>query len=209
MDIGCGIGGPAFHIAGTYDCSVHGIDFSHNMMEIAKERLKKQPDLKDLKVSLQECDFLDADLELSSYDVIHCRDTMVHVKDKTSWLQKFNTLLKPKGRLLITDYCRGKETNSEDYNDYVNQRGYTVVTTSSYCDLIDKAGFVEISCESRAEQYGKILEVEIQKLQEGREEFVKTFSEEEYEQMLNSWKAKLNKKKAGDHIWAVITAKKL
>lgn len=35
LDVGCGIGGSAFHIARTYGSQVHGVDLSSNMISIA------------------------------------------------------------------------------------------------------------------------------------------------------------------------------
>lgn len=207
LDVGCGIGGPAFHIAEQYGSSVHGIDFSRNMMDIAKERLEAQQHLKG-KVMLTECDFEQFELQPGMFDVIHCRDTMIHVKDKIRWLTKFLEVLKPGGRLLITDYCRGKAENSEEYIEYISQRGYTVVTVPEYHKLIESVGLCDVISESRAKQYDAILTREIDKLEKGRHVFVDTFSEEEFDSMSSSWKAKLNRNSIGDHTWAIFTAKK-
>ena len=42
LDIGCGLGGPAYRLASKYGVHVHGIDLSANMIRIAKTRLKEE-----------------------------------------------------------------------------------------------------------------------------------------------------------------------
>ncbi len=42
LDIGCGLGGPAYRMASKYGVHVHGIDLSANMIRIAKTRLKEE-----------------------------------------------------------------------------------------------------------------------------------------------------------------------
>ncbi len=44
LDVGCGIGGSAFHIARTYGSRVHGVDLSSNMISIA---VKYQGEMED------------------------------------------------------------------------------------------------------------------------------------------------------------------
>ena len=40
LDIGCGLGGPAYRMASKYGVHVHGIDLSENMIRIVNTRLK-------------------------------------------------------------------------------------------------------------------------------------------------------------------------
>lgn len=42
LDLGCGTGGSAFFMARHYGVSVHGIDLSTNMINIAKDRLSRE-----------------------------------------------------------------------------------------------------------------------------------------------------------------------
>ena len=42
LDIGCGLGGPAYRMASKYGVHVHGSDLSANMNRIAKTRLKEE-----------------------------------------------------------------------------------------------------------------------------------------------------------------------
>lgn len=44
LDVGCGIGGSAFHLAREFGCNVHGVDSSPEMISIA---LKNQAGMEE------------------------------------------------------------------------------------------------------------------------------------------------------------------
>jgi SAM-dependent methyltransferase len=54
-----------------------------------------------------EQDVTTADYAPASFDVIYSRDCLLHIADKAALFVKFFTWLKPGGRILISDYCRG------------------------------------------------------------------------------------------------------
>ena len=84
LDVGCGIGGSAFHMAQNYGVNVLGIDLSENMLNIAKERLiterSKFPD--NVKVSFELSDATKRNFPENSFDVIYSRDCILHIYDK-------------------------------------------------------------------------------------------------------------------------------
>lgn len=51
LDVGCGTGGSAFFMARHYGVSVHGIDLSSNMIDIAQDRLNREEKIIQEKVS--------------------------------------------------------------------------------------------------------------------------------------------------------------
>ena len=92
--------------------------------------------------------------------MVRCsRDTILHIDDKEDLFRKFLYTLKPGGKLMISDYCHGdkvvnpqKQTNqpqysqehSQQFKDYVAQRGYKLETVKGYGDVIKKAGFRDV-----------------------------------------------------------------
>lgn len=53
LDVGCGIGGSAFHMAKLYGAEVRGVDLSTNMITIALENQAKLED--DVKKRVRTC----------------------------------------------------------------------------------------------------------------------------------------------------------
>ena len=63
-----------------------------------------------LSVKFQEQDVTTADFPPASFDVIYSRDTLLHIAAKPAVFVKFFEWLRPGGRILISDYCRGERT---------------------------------------------------------------------------------------------------
>ena len=61
-------------------------------------------------------------------------------------------LLRPGGRLLVTDYCTGEAPPSPGFQAYITQRGYKLVTLAAYGDYICDAGFQDVVAEDRTAQ---------------------------------------------------------
>ena len=67
-------------------------------------------------------------------------------------LCRFHQMLKPGGRLLISDYCRGPHPPSTGFSAYIAQRGYHLHTVEDYGELLKGAGFSGVTAEDRTWQ---------------------------------------------------------
>ncbi|GAB6027179.1 hypothetical protein CHUAL_013932 [Chamberlinius hualienensis] len=207
LDVGCGIGGSAFFMAKKYGVSVHGVDLSSNMITIALERQAKS--LIDHKiVSFEISDITQQNCEENSYDVIYSRDTILHIKDKKLLFQQFHKWLKPGGRLLITDYCCGAQEHSQEFKEYVKQRGYYLLTVKDYGNLLKECGFQTVISEDRTKQFIDILQLEVTRFKNDKEEFLKEFDEDAYNEIVNGWLSKVQRCKGGNQAWGLFKATK-
>lgn len=102
LDAGCGVGGTSFFLANNIGCSVEGISLSEAHISRALE-YKKDNDPNDLvKFSCQN--FCNTSFSDNSFDVIFGIESVVHAENKSEFLREAYRLLKPEGRLLISDY---------------------------------------------------------------------------------------------------------
>ncbi|KAG8146806.1 hypothetical protein E2320_013907 [Naja naja] len=74
--------------------------------------------------------------------------------------------------------------------------------------LLQEAGFVQVQALDSTNQMLSSLTQELQALESSKETFVQEFSEEEFESMASSWRAKLQRCAAGDQRWGVFLARK-
>lgn len=209
LDVGCGIGGSAFHMARKYGVEVRGVDLSTNMITIALENQAKQEDEVKTKVCLEITDITKATYPEESFDVIYSRDTLLHIGGKESLFANFLKWLKPGGRLLISDYCRGdKLEHSDRFLRYVAQRGYHLLTVPDYGDVLSKVGFVNVQATDVTPYFVEILQKEMQFFSGQKEEFIKDFSVEDYNDIANGWQDKVERCSDGDQAWGLFIAHK-
>ncbi|KAG6499956.1 hypothetical protein ZIOFF_039770 [Zingiber officinale] len=204
LDVGCGIGGGDFYMAENFKVDVVGIDLSINMISLALERaigLK-------CSVEFEVADCTKKTYPDNTFDVIYSRDTILHIQDKPSLFKSFFKWLKPGGKVLISDYCKKSGTPSEDFAKYIKQRGYDLHDVEAYGKMLEDAGFDEVIAEDRTNQFLEVLQRELGAVEQGKEAFIQDFSQEDYDDIVNGWKAKLKRSSVGEQRWGLFIAKK-
>ncbi len=199
LDVGCGLGGSAFVMARKFELSVEGIDLSKNMLEIANRKLAAYG-LADL-VQLEWGDCLELDAS-NRYDAIYSRDVFLHIHDKQRLFAVLLNALRPGGQLLFTDYCCGPQPWTDDFNDYVGDRGYDLHTPEDYRALIEDAGFMQVTGEDISGRFIEILEADLERI-DGLE-----IEPSLRDKLAASWQQKLARSRGGDHRWGLFTARK-
>ncbi|KFM27020.1 Phosphoethanolamine N-methyltransferase [Auxenochlorella protothecoides] len=217
LDVGCGVGGSAFHLARTLGCYVYGIDLSANMILTALERAaasgngdKASRRLGGMEggVSLEVSDATRRALPEASFDAVFTRDSLLHIHDKPALFSRLLRALRPGGQLLVTDYCRGGGPPSPGFSAYIDDRGYDLVAVAEYAALLSAAGFEVLSARDETPRFVATLGAELERLRERRDEFVARFSEREHADMVAGWEAKLERAHAGEHCWGVFHARR-
>ncbi|XP_059453251.1 phosphoethanolamine N-methyltransferase 1-like isoform X2 [Corylus avellana] len=204
LDVGCGIGGGDFYMAENFDVEVVGIDLSINMISFALERaigLK-------CSVEFEVADCTKKTYPENAFDVIYSRDTILHIQDKPALFRSFHKWLKPGGKVLISDYCKSAGTPSLEFSEYIKQRGYDLHDVKAYGQMLKDAGFDEVIAEDRTDQFMQVLQRELNALAKDKDEFIRDFSEEDYNEIVGGWKAKLIRSSSGEQKWGLFVARK-
>jgi len=214
LDVGCGIGGGDFYMAKKYAVTVHGMDLSANMISIAMERqlnILAQGDRSAAKVVFELSDATERVFRSNSFHAIYSRDTILHIQDKAALFASFYTWTKPGGRLLISDYCCGQEDRSlwsEHFTQYVKQRGYQLHTVQEYGKILEGAGYCDVEAIDVTDYLVERCEEELKRIQPLQPEFVKEFSQADYDYLVEGWKSKIARCLQGDQRWGLFIAKK-
>ncbi|CAL9068775.1 phosphoethanolamine N-methyltransferase-like [Musa acuminata AAA Group] len=204
LDVGCGIGGGDFYMAENFDVEVVGIDLSINMISFALERAIGRK----CSVEFEVADCTKKTYPDNTFDVIYSRDTILHIQDKPSLFKGFFKWLKPGGKVLISDYCKKSGTPSEDFAAYIKQRGYDLHDVDDYGQMLKDAGFHEVIAEDRTNQFLEVLQKELDAVEKDKEAFIHDFSQEDYDEIVSGWKAKLKRSWTGEQRWGLFIAKK-
>nr|CAG4646524.1 EOG090X0C0Q [Macrothrix elegans] len=168
------------------------------MITIGLENQAKQEEDVKKKICLEIRDITKADYPDESFDVIYSRDTLLHIGDKETLFANFYKWLKPGGKLLISDYCRGDQEHSDRFLKYVAQRGYHLLTVGDYGGVLSKVGFVNVDARDVTNYFVEILQKEMKEFTEQKESFIQEFSVEDYNDILSGWQDKVQRCSEGD-----------
>ncbi|CAL9759419.1 unnamed protein product [Musa acuminata subsp. burmannicoides] len=204
LDVGCGIGGGDFYMAENFDVDVVGIDLSINMVSFALERAIGRK----CAVEFEVADCTKKTYPEHTFDVIYSRDTILHIQDKPTLFRSFFKWLKPGGKLLISDYCKKLGAPSDDFAAYIKQRGYDLHDVDAYGQMLKNAGFNKVIAEDRTNQFLEVLQRELDAVEMDKEGFIRDFSQEDYDEIVNGWKAKLKRSSVGEQRWGLFIAQK-
>ena len=199
LDIGCGLGGPAFRMASKSGVHVHGIDLSSNMIRIAKTRLKEE-ELNNL-VTFSQANCLELQT-VEEYNVIHSRDVFLHISDKNRLFEVIRRILVSGGQLGFSDYCHGATKPGPEFEGYLRERNYSLLNVEDYTTLLKKAGFTNIIGKDKTLLFIKILKNELNNLE------MAPLNKKDKSSMRKSWKEKLKRAQSREQGWAWFTASK-
>jgi SAM-dependent methyltransferase len=102
LDVGCGSGGPALHVARRTGCRVVGVELSEEAVAEAT-RLAHDAGL-ETRATFAHADASEPlPFEDSSFDALICIDAINHLPDRAGVLGDWARVLRPGGRLLFTD----------------------------------------------------------------------------------------------------------
>jgi phosphoethanolamine N-methyltransferase len=205
LDVGSGIGGAAFHLAQRYGAKVVAIDLAEEMVAIAQDRLREEGVSKDVTFILG--DVLKTPFP-EPFDIVWSRDAFMHIADKPRLFARLYELVAPGGWLVITDYARGKNPASPEFEQYIQKTGYSVLEPSAYGRLLESAGFVDVRVDDATATFINILQAELEQLVENRARFLTVFDHADLNYLVDRWQMKVGFCKNGDMKWGIYLATK-
>jgi ubiquinone/menaquinone biosynthesis C-methylase UbiE len=160
LDACCGTGRYSIKLA-KKGAIVTGIDFSKNMLNIAKNKAKKQ----DLDINFKIGNVLNLPFKNNSFDIVICALALSHVKNLKKALFELNRVLKKNGILIISDLHHslcGKKFGGGAF--YSKGKRYTIKTFihpyEDYCKLfkfynLKIEDFIEFKMDKKFKNYFK------------------------------------------------------
>jgi SAM-dependent methyltransferase len=106
LDVGCGLGGPARHLASVYGCSVVGVDLSQPFVDLAT-MLTERSGL-PVRVRHQVADATRLPFEPQSFDLAWTQHVAMNIADRRALYSGVFRALRPGGRFAMYDVVAGE-----------------------------------------------------------------------------------------------------
>jgi SAM-dependent methyltransferase len=166
LDLGCGSGGITLFIAKRFQPKqIIGFDVELPVIEQARRRATKAGLAGQVEFTQGPPGRLPFPDE--SFDLVFSKDAMVHIPDKNAIFTEIFRVLKPGGMFAASDWLIGHDdTPSADMQAYVAAEGlsFGMASPRRYAEAMDKAGFTQVSTESRNGWYREEAARELKRL---------------------------------------------
>jgi len=164
LDIGCGLGGPAFFFARNYGANVVGTDLESQLIEAAKQRAKKQG--LEAKTEFQLVEPGPLSFPDESFDFVVSSGAFTQISNKLEMFKEVLRVLKPGGAFSCYDWMKSDGGYSEDMHYWFKLEGltYALETPKHHDETLREAGFVDVSVVEKSEWYRKKVREEYDRL---------------------------------------------
>jgi ubiquinone/menaquinone biosynthesis C-methylase UbiE len=141
LDIGSGIGEPAFQLGKATGATVVGITIEQRQVDFSNQRARELG--LDHIVSFDNANGLAMPYEDSSFDAAWVQETFIHM-DRPTALRELNRVIRPGGRLVVSDLVQ-PEVNTDDVDEAKSVADALALTDfltlEGYQNLLNDTGF--------------------------------------------------------------------
>jgi len=148
LDAGCGYGGSALWLAKNIGCSAVGITVVPYQLHQARNCANEIGLASKVRFELE--DFSHTSFRKNTFTVVWGLESIVHAENKKDFVTEAFRVLKPKGRIIISEYMlRETPTLSGKERSIITPwlKGWampSLLTVKEYARLLKEAGFVRI-----------------------------------------------------------------
>eukprot|EP00877_Chromochloris_zofingiensis_P009313 jgi/Chrzof1/4635/Cz14g20230.t1 len=105
IDLGCGYGGAALHIAKKLGCKAVGINISPYQVPQANQ-LARVRKFSEEQVYFQVADGMCPPYPDGEFDLVYSCESSLYMPDLRVFLQQMVRLTAPQGKIILLDFCR-------------------------------------------------------------------------------------------------------
>jgi len=190
LDVGCGIGGPAFVLASKYGAHVTGIDIEPQLIDEARVRaaeLGLESSCEFMHVAPGPLTFPD-----ESFDVVLSTGVIMTIDDKEEVFSEALRVLKQGGVLTVYDWMKTEGEYSEDMRNWFEMERitYSMKTFSEYEAMLADAGFVDIEMVDSTTWYRQRVQEEYEQIRtELYPRMVEVLGKQEADHFVENWRS--------------------
>ncbi|MFD1852127.1 class I SAM-dependent methyltransferase [Oceanobacillus bengalensis] len=151
LDIGCGTGQTAAHIATQYNCQVSAIDNNRTMLEKAKERFFSL----QLPIELQQANAENIPYQENVFDIV-LSESVLSFTDVSKTIQEAHRVLKPNGILLAIEMTLDVHHSKKHLEEIKSFYGVPqLLTEFEWIIAFQKGGYNHINIEKHEIQFNE------------------------------------------------------
>jgi phosphoethanolamine N-methyltransferase len=190
LDIGSGLGGPAFLLARKYGAHVVGTDIDARLVECAQRRAEEFGLSAATEFILVEPGPLTFSDE--SFDFVASSGAFTQIENKKEMFGECLRVLKPGGFVTCYEWMKSEGDYSEDMLHWFKLEGltYAMATREQYEEALREAGFVDVEVRDRSEWYRDCVQEEYEKMKtELYPRMVELMGKKDAGHFLKNWRA--------------------
>ena len=190
LDFGCGIGGPAFYMAGRLGAQVTGIDIAAPLIRLAQERAREM-DL-DSRTSFLVVQAGPLEFSDESFDVVLSSGAFTQIADKSGTYKDCLRVLKPGGILTCYEWMRAGGEYSADMRYWFKVEGltYAMETLEKHAELLEQAGFTDVDIHDGSAWYRRRVREEYEQIRTSLyPTLVERIGQENADHFVEDWRA--------------------
>jgi len=150
VDVACGRGTTAIHLARTRDCQVLGVEYSGRQVALAREAAA---DARASRATFVEGDAERLPLPDAGAHVVLCECSLCLFPDKAAALREMRRVLRPGGRLAIADLVLDSGRLPEGWRGWLARVACVADArpATAYATMVEDAGFDGVTAELHPE----------------------------------------------------------
>lgn len=190
LDIGCGLGGPAFVLARKYGARVVGIDLEVPLIERARARARSLG--LEARTEFRAVEAGPLDFPDESFDLVMSCGAFTQIADKPGMFQECRRVLRRGGFLSCYDWMKRVGEYSPDMLYFFKMEGltYAMESPDAYAELLRQAGFVDVEVTDVSDWYRKKARSEHEQLRgELNARMVELIGQEQADHFVENWRA--------------------